>query len=280
MIKARLMGGLGNQMFEYAVGRNLAVKHGTNLKVIFDHPPAYSVRNYQLGCFQLAPDLRVEITRDYPKFLSIIRQAFSSREKVIKEKSFAYDPDILNTPDETLLDGFFQSEKYFQDIKDIIRSDFTFKNKLTGKNRFVAGKIKESNSISLHIRRGDYVKDKTTNAFHGTAGLDYYFRGASYLKDKVDSPKYFIFSDDINWAKDNLKLPDVTFIDWNTGDKDYIDMQLMSLCKHNIIANSSFSWWGAWLNSNPKKIVITPKQWFADTTVDTKDLIPNTWVKL
>lgn len=268
-------------MFEYAVGRSLAAKRKADLKVVFNHPPAYSARKYQLDCFRLMPDLKVEIIGGGTDLLSKIKKTiFSSKENVIKERSFTYDPEVLKSPDGVMLDGYFQSEKYFRDIENLIRNDFTFKKNLTGRNKEVADRIRNSSSISLHIRRGDYVADKSTNAFHGAASLDYYVQGVKYLKNKVTSPRYFVFSDDISWAKDNLKLPDATFIDWNVGGNDYIDMQLMSMCQHNIVANSSFSWWGAWLNANPRKIVIAPKRWFADKSMNTKDLLPSSWIKL
>ncbi len=282
MIEVRLMGGLGNQMFEYAVGRSLAKKRQTGLKLIFDNPTAaYTSRKYQLWCFKLSHYVTVEIPGRLSRFLSkVSRRIFGPGSNIVRERSFAYDPAILKSRNGSLLDGYFQSEKYFKDIEDIIRSDFTFKESLTAKNKLMADSMRRSNSVSLHIRRGDYVQDKKTNEFHGTAGLDYYAKGIAYIEKRVELPQYFIFSDDINWAKENLKLKGGTFIDWNVGPTDFLDMYLMSLCKHNIIANSSFSWWGAWLNRNPQKIVIAPKRWFLNKSMDTKDLIPHNWVKL
>lgn len=141
--------------------------------------------------------------------------------------------------------------------------------------------IKSCNAVSLHIRRGDYISNATTNTIHGTCNLDYYKRAVEYIKKNSVSPIFFIFSDDIDWVKDNLHLNEKHYyIDWNNADTNYEDMRLMSLCKHNVIANSSFSWWGAWLNNNPKKIVIAPQKWFNDSKLNTFDVIPEKRIKI
>ena len=136
-------------------------------------------------------------------------------------------------------------------------------------------------SVCIHIRRGDYVEDIITNQFHGVCNLDYYYRSIEYIASKIKNPYFFVFSDDPLWVKQNLilKYP-CDYIDQNFGKKDYEDMRVISKCKHNIIANSSFSWWGAWLNINPNKIVIAPKNWFKSKAINTKDLIPESWFKI
>ena len=140
--------------------------------------------------------------------------------------------------------------------------------------------ISQTNSVSLHIRRGDYVSNQKTNQTHGTCDLDYYQRCITEIEKEVENPYFFVFSDEIEWVKENLKINHpAEYVDQNTGDKSYEDMRLMSQCKHNVIANSSFSWWGAWLNSYPDKIVFAPKRWFASDKHNTKDLIPEGWKK-
>jgi Glycosyl transferase family 11 len=178
------------------------------------------------------------------------------------------------------LDGYWQSEKYFIDCSKLIRKDFTFKNELDSYNLKLKSKIDKTNSVSIHIRRGDYVNNLNTNATHGLCSIDYYIKAVNYITERIESPYFFVFSDDIEWAKKNIMLNfPCQFISHNIGSKSYLDMQLMSLCKHNVIANSSFSWWGAWLNSNDNKIVIAPRKWFAVNT-DICDLIPSNWISL
>ena len=282
MIKVKLNGGLGNQMFQYAAARRLAEHHKTFLKAFFVSTMAGDTkRQYDLGCFHLTPEFSVtSLSRYEIKIRAMIGKLIPIEGEQVTEKSFHFDPAILSLPDGVTLNGYWQSEKYFKDVEDLIRSDFEFKSPLTRKNAQIAKRIKACNSISLHIRRGDYAYDPKTNAFHGLINLDYYHRALAYIESKSPQSKVFVFSDDIDWVRKSLKLPKAEYIDWNQGNNSFKDMQLMSLCNYNIIANSSFSWWGAWLNSNPKKIIIAPRQWFKDQTIDTKDLIPTGWIKL
>jgi hypothetical protein len=167
---------------------------------------------------------------------------------------------------------------YFKNIETIIKNDFIFNQNIIDKNKDLVSKIESCNSISLHVRRGDYVQNKITNQFHGLCSLKYYNNAIHYIEMKIKNIEIFVFSDDISWCKENLKynLP-IHFMDTNDA---HSDLYLMTKCKHNIIANSSFSWWGAWLNTNKEKIVIAPKQWFADQSVITQDIIPAQWIKL
>ena len=145
----------------------------------------------------------------------------------------------------------------------------------------MAEQISSSTPVSIHIRRGDYVNDSHTNSVHGTCGLDYYQNAMKLISGRVDKPTFFCFSDDIEWAKNKLHAQyPIIYVDHNGLDNASEDMRLMSQCKHNIIANSSFSWWGAWLNSNPDKIVIAPTKWFQKEDYDTRDLIPAGWIRL
>ncbi|HQS38500.1 MAG TPA: alpha-1,2-fucosyltransferase, partial [Methylotenera sp.] len=160
-----------------------------------------------------------------------------------------------------------------------IRKDFTFKLALSVKNSAIIEQISQVNAVSLHVRRGDYVTN-AKNAFIGVCSLEYYRKAVEYVKNQVDKPVFFVFSDDIEWVKSNLPIDFPCFyIDHNHGIESFNDMRLMSHCKHHIIANSSFSWWGAWLNANSEKIVIAPQQWFANNT-NVNDLLPESWIKL
>lgn len=295
MIIARLIGGLGNQMFQYAVGRRAACVNNTILKLDitgYEEQEEMTPREYQLNIFNIQENFASpeEITKlktsfkniNIKYFRKIYRYIFlRQRRSRVREKQFNFDPNILKVPDNVYLEGFWASEKYFQDIEYIIRQEFTFKKKPDGINKKIVKQIEESQSISIHIRRGDYVFDKKTSDYHGACGFDYYSMAAETVVKKITNPHFFIFSDDPEWVKEKFHLKyQNTIIDNNILQKDYEDLRLMSLCEHNIIANSSFSWWGAWLNRNSDKIVITPKKWFADSSIDTNDLIPQGWIRL
>jgi hypothetical protein len=172
------------------------------------------------------------------------------------------------------------SEKYFIDAEKQIRKDFVFKLPMQNENIGLAKKISQVNAISLHVRRGDYASNPQNIATHGLCSIDYYQAAIKHMVEQVKNPYFFVFSDDSAWVTSNLKIDFLhQYVDHNHGKESYNDMHLMSLCKHNIIANSSFSWWGAWLNQNAEKIVFAPKQWFSKST-DTIDLIPSNWIRI
>jgi hypothetical protein len=295
MVIVKLMGGLGNQMFQYAAARRLAHFNNTNLKIDlswFDNIcEVDSPREYALDEFAIQENFA---TREEVEALTVRKQGFVERliakvmwrkpvaaPSYIREKQFHFDPGILNLPDAVYLDGYWQSDKYFKDIEDVIREEFSIKAPQNGKNKKLAELISSRESVSLHVRRGDYVSNSVTNKVHGTCGLDYYTRAIAEIFSRVDDPYFFVFSDDPEWSKANLNISHpVVFVDHNNASRNYEDLRLMSQCRHHIIANSSFSWWGAWLSSYPDKIVITSKRWFSDPTVDTSDLIPPEWLKL
>ncbi len=179
------------------------------------------------------------------------------------------------------LQGYWQSEKYFKDIEKIIRDDFTFSEEPDYQNKQMADTIKCCEAVSLHVRRGDYVSNPVTTEYHGICSEDYYRRAVREVERYCKNPQFFVFSDDPSWAKENLETGyPTTIIDFNGSEKDYEDLRLMSLCQHHIIANSSFSWWGAWLSWNPQKIVIAPKKWFNRPEINTQDLIPESWIRI
>uniref|UniRef100_A0A832DRW5 Alpha-1,2-fucosyltransferase n=1 Tax=candidate division WWE3 bacterium TaxID=2053526 RepID=A0A832DRW5_UNCKA len=294
MITVDIFGGLGNQMFQYALGRHLALKTGSSLTLRHIDVGAFSKREYALGCFKLAKRVQVksEVRGLMLEFTKVLEKIFplGRGETFVREKSFRFDPKILKLNGSTRLaargknihlHGYWQSEKYFKDIRETILEDFTPVHPLSGRNQKVLEEIERSNSVSVHVRRGDYVIDPKTHKFHGVCGPDYYRKAVEIVAKRVREPVFYFFSDDIDWVKKNLKtrFRDV-YVDWNTGEQSYLDMQLMSRCKHHILANSSFSWWGAWLNRNPDKIVIAPERWFQDQAVDTRDLIPEGWLRV
>jgi hypothetical protein len=202
--------------------------------------------------------------------------------KLFKEtKEFCFDPNFFDCPDGSYIRGFWQTEKYFQSISEIIRQEFAFRFSPDEKNYELLNIIKNTNAVSIHIRRGDYVSVVKTNQLHGLCDLSYYINSVNIISNKYPNVHFFIFSDDIPWARANLVLDSpCTYVDINSENNSHEDLRLMTYCKHNIIANSSFSWWGAWLNKNPKKIVIAPKKWMTNVSVESIELIPDTWIKI
>lgn len=261
--------------------------HNAELKIDVSGFKEYRLREYLLDNFSIqakfasskeVKDLKVQ---KKSLFKRILARSDVPASTYILEKLFCYNPDVLVLPDGVYLEGYWQSEKYFKDIKTIIRQDFTLKRPQKGQNKKLAGLIGSSESVSIHIRRGDYILDPQVNKVHGTCDLDYYYGAIDKLTKSVHSPSFFIFSDDPKWVQDHICLAyPTTYVDFNGPDKAYEDLSLMSQCRHHIIANSTFSWWGAWLNENPDKMVIAPKRWFNDNSRDTKDLMPDNWIRM
>lgn len=278
----RFLGGLGNQMFQYAFYKSLEHK---NIRAYVDlsHFENYNRHNgYELSRIfgiqiRQAPKLFLELFKPEQKkwVYRKARRILGLRKSYQEEKrEFSYDPNVYSKGNNYLW-GYWQNETYFLNIRENLLNDFNFPNLENKKNKNTLNTIINNASISVHVRRGDYLKDHNLGEI---CTSEYYRLAIAYIKKKVENPKFFIFSDDISWCRNHLfKDEDVTFIDWNTGSNSYIDMYLMSNCKHNIIANSSFSWWGAWLNNNPSKIVISPSIWIknSELTLSLKE-----WIKL
>ena len=256
MIIVKLRGGLGNQMFQYAAGRALALRHQTNLKL-----------DRSIYSQKLLRWLKGDTLRHYALDVFNLQVEFTVRRQ-------------MNRGD-VYLDDYWQSEDYFKDIEKIIHQDFTFKKSPEGLNKKLAKQIAQTASVSIHIRRGDYVTSRRTNRFHGTCSPDYYHRCVELIEDKISNPHFFIFGDDIKWAKENLEINHpIIFVEHNYGSENYFeDMRLMSLCRHNIIANSSFSWWGAWLNENSNKMVLAPQKWFK-AKINDRGIVPQSWTRV
>ncbi len=291
MIVVKLIGGLGNQMFQYAAGKALALRHHTEVKVDTielesDPEGKFTKRHFELGIFEAK--ITVASKEEINAFSNLGKNKFKRElqrrfpflfnRMMAVESGTPYHTEFTKYPKHTYLSGFWQSELYFKDVAQDIKKDFTFGAKIVDRNKELLAKISGVNSVSVHVRRGDYVSNANAHQFHGLCSLDYYNQAISLLSNKQDAIELFVFSDDIAWCKENLKYDfPVNFVETNDA---HSDMYLMSLCKHNIIANSSFSWWGAWLNNNSQKIVVAPKQWIADPSVNTKDIIPQSWIKL
>ncbi len=291
MIIVRIIGGLGNQMFQYAAGKRLAATHNTVLKLDISEFKDYSLHAYGLSAFNteelFATPEEIKLLKEpevgslKKKLKKLLRRPSKLGITHIRETQFNFAPEILTMPDSVYLDGYWQSEKYFSDIAEIIRKEFTVKSPQKDKNLALAQQITSCASVSLHVRRGDYVTDKKTNTIHGICDLDYYARCIERLGQQVHHPCFFIFSDDPEWAENNLKIPHpAIFIGHNGPEKNYEDLRLMSQCRHHIIANSSFSWWGAWLGQHQDTITYGPKRWFNSPSFNTQDLLPEAWNRI
>lgn len=293
MIISYIIGGLGNQMFQYALGRSRSLELGTPLRLhVADFAGPGAHQGFQLSeifdCdFQLASEREVRRFlgwRGYKLCRRILRRGSAAAfrgERFVVEPHFDYWPGISGVGGDSYLTGHWQSERYFENVAQVIRSDFTFRSPLNGLNGEWASRIRDSAAaVSLHVRRGDYVSNPKTLAVHGLCSPEYYRLAVDYLVRRVPSSEFFVFSDDIAWARKHLHIGHhCHYIDHNKNADSHIDMRLMSLCHHHIIANSSFSWWGAWLNPQSDKLVIAPRRWFASGK-EVKDLIPKGWVAL
>lgn len=290
LIVVRLAGGLGNQMFQYAAGRALALRRGASLQLDTSSYERDALRHYELGSFDLAASIAPAetVARLASKkkgaagwLLSLAGSAPSNTIPVYREPHFEFDPAVRDLTAPHALTGYWQSERYFSDAARTIRHEFTATEPMEPENRVVAGDIEAVTAVSLHVRRGDYVTSTSANAVHGTCSLDYYRMAIDHIKSRVATPHFFVFSDDPDWTRANLDCnAATTFVASNPATRGFRDMQLMSLCRHHIIANSSFSWWGAWLNPRPDKTVVAPARWFATSKNDTADLLPPSWIRV
>lgn len=298
MVTVKLIGGAGNQMFQYACGKALARSKNTDLRLdltyLLDRTPRrdFVFRNYDLGVFKAEPRFtflskfarQLPIPLVYPglsRTITVVKHILGV-QKIVSERKFGFHPEIFSIKGNVYLDGYWQSEKYFQSIAGEIRKDFSFRNPLRGDIKNMADKIRSVNAVCIHVRRGDYVSSPSASKVIGFAGDRYYEQAVKLITELVRQPHFFVFSDDIAWCRENIRTAfPAEFIGSDcAGGKWYEHLELMTLCKHFVIANSSFSWWAAWLSSYSGKIVIAPKKWFNDPNLDSKDLVPEDWIRL
>jgi hypothetical protein len=292
MIVTRLMGGLGNQMFQYAAGWALARRLGSELFVdrtwLESEVQLFTTsRYYELDAFRLqarfaSPELVSTLEQRSNNRLNGLRRrlGFAASPVVLREAGHTFDARFGEISGEALLVGYWQSEKYFALCADEIRSEFELIDAPSDRSKELIEQMRATNSLSLHVRRGDYVSNEATGRFHGVMPIDYYRIAAQTVVERVGPAEIFVFSDDIAWCKRELEIPGqrLHYVDHNTRGSD--DMRLMSSCRHHILANSSFSWWGAWLNPDPGKVVVAPARWFQDPPIETPDLLPEGWLRL
>lgn len=292
MVISNILGGIGNQMFQYAAGRALTLTNRQRLLLDLSDFPNYHLHHgFELSrVFNVIAEVAETSTvhqmlawranRLVKKVLRRPQFVWLRGKKFVVEPHFNYWSDFFNLTEDCYLSGYWQSERYFKPIESVIRRDFTFREPLAGRNSELASEIAQTQSISLHVRRGDYVSDSKTGNIMDVCSLEYYRKAISYIAERVEHPVFYVFSDEMGWVRQNLSVTfPCIYVDHNRGAESYRDMQLMSLCRNQIIANSSFSWWGAWLNSNPEKVVVAPRNWFRNGT-DDRDLIPPEWARL
>ena len=283
-------GGLGNQMFQYAAGRAVAIRCGATLFLDISELSG-TKRSYALAPYRVAARLLNEERGEglhrngvFAAISNIVPRPAKSRRRpkeTYRESSFEYDAKILEIRPPIYLDGYWQTEKYFNDVADAIREELTLGIPLDERNQSGLRMINAANSVSVHIRRGDYVSESHTARFHGTCSLEYYEKAMSYLSYRHANLEFFIFSDDPDWVRTSFATRFKTSIlDCNDASTPHFEQTLMAACSHHIIANSSFSWWSAWLCPNPNKLVVAPEKWFNEASVDTTDLMPESWIRM
>lgn len=296
MIIIRVQGGLGNQLFQYALA--LSLKKRKNTKVLLDitfymdsfithgaTKRSFILDNFNIKDIEYTTDKNLVLKNSFTqKIRRLYERKFLPYYKntYVVEKDSGFDSLIFEVKTTAYLDGYWQSYKYFENIEKELRSNLILTTELSSDSDVLLSEIKkQQNSISLHIRRGDYVTKY--NKLYYQISLDYYTNSINFIKSKLanDSIKIYVFSDDIDWCKQNIKINDSHYFVPNNQKEDFEDLILMSNCSHNIIANSTYSWWAAWLNSNQKKIVVCPKRWFNDSNNNFNTTIyPTSWNKL
>jgi Glycosyl transferase family 11 len=288
LVIARIEGGLGNQMFQYAMARRTALAIGGKLKLHLDWFKTQSKREYELPRFNIDADIAssedvsaVLGSGLVSRFLSgVERFKPYNRRRLITERSFRFDKRFLQIPGPAYLQGYWQSPKYFDGIEGLLRQEFTPKNPISANAAKLHYEIGGAMSVAVHCRRGDYVKEEHIAKRHGVCSIAYYREAMQIVLRKFPAAHFFCFSDDPGWVKANIKAPGpITYVDFPRDCGSTDELYLMSRCTHHIISNSTYGWWGAWL-ADGDRLTIAPKRWFRDPTIETRDLFPPEWVLL
>ena len=288
MVIVRLTGGVGNQMFQYAAARAVADRLDAELMLdtrAFAHTlalDAYTRRAYALAPFRLRARLATAADlKDWPVWVVDIGMRLRFVRPLFRrwhfESAITYDPGMRTLREPVCLVGYWQSERYFSDIADRIRADFTLRQPLTGASAGLLELARTDRSVGLHVRRGDFVSLNDAAQVHGLCSVDYYRRAISLIRKRCPECRFLVFSDDPQWVRAELPLDSSTvFVTGNELSPEQ-DLVLMSACKHHVIANSSFSWWAGWLGYSPDQIVIAPTPWYASPKLDARDLGVSRW---
>lgn len=285
MIIARVIGGLGNQLFQYALGMAVSDRLGVELKLDVSGFAGYHKRQFLLGECSEKPELasaRESVRlRKWKGSIAdrlmwkVAGRGLPSPASYVQEPGFRYAPDCLGVNGDTYLEGYWQSYRYFEPVAEKVRRALRWSGKLSGSDQSVAERIEAEPSVSIHVRRGDYLGE----SMYARCGLGYYMTCLHNIERAIKSPRCFVFSDDPAWvAKEwGTRLGTVVV---SEARSPWVELELMSRCKHHVIANSTFSWWAAWLNPHPGKMVFAPERWFETGQHDTQDLLPRDWVKV
>lgn len=284
VIAVQLQGGLGNQLFQYAAARRLALKLGVPLALDLGFYRAHNHRTYELGQFHIEARIATAWETAYwrvQRRLTTITQPLGLAPRIVAERSFEFDSSILDLPDRAYLTGYWQSYRYFADVATNIRREFVVRAPLSEPDRALLDHMGRCDAICLHVRRGDYVSNSEVRQFHGLCSLDYYHRAVHELAARLGRPELFVFSDDMPWVRRHLGFPlPTTHVEHHDSSRAPLELRLMSGCQHFVIANSSLSWWAAWLSGYENSIVYAPRQWFTDPAINTVDLTPPTWHRI
>ncbi len=295
VIVVRLVSGLGNQLFQYALGRRLAIDRGVPLGLDLSFYGTQELRSYGLKHFNISAQEATEA--DILRAVRRRRRHIGDRlyrmacpwlpyrwQPRVKERRWAYDPEVLNVGQNILLIGYWQSYRYFESIANILDAEYTLRVPMCSQATRVLDAIGASESVAVHVRRGDYVSDPEAASLLGFCGLDYYHRAIRMAIDLAPGSRQFIFSDEPDWVRANMALDSTAVVVSQKGIQDYEELALMAKCRRHVISNSTFSWWGAWLGRHPGQVVIAPKRWSqaageSKRTASPVDLIPVDWLR-
>ena len=280
-IEVLIDAGIGNQMFQYAIGRSLCIRTGRPL--VLDISPLFLEPGwgFDLACFRLGQqrvrNLPYAVWRVRRKLLRVLVSLGVELKRFVEESGLQFSEEVLRIRKACILHGYWQSERYFESISDQLREEFTFIGEQDPRSAACQASIRRAKSIGLHVRRADYATPDG-NAYHGTCPKSYYDAALELVLSRLGADaELFVFSDDMDWTRENIRyaLP-TTYVDWNSR-RSYEDLRLMSSCRALIMANSSFSWWGGWLIPGPDKVVVAPRQWYRAPGV-ISDLPDSSWL--
>ena len=283
-----LKGGLGNQLFQYATGKSLALRLGVGLTLDLnwylengENHTKFLLDKFQIDDKFFRPPLI--IPRRFRSFIyKIVEKAsfFGLTNPVLRDVNLKFTKELLIIDYPVTLDGYWQNELYFNQYRKEIIQTIKLREEIPYENQLLLNKIHNSNSICVHIRRGDYISNSYAANIHGICSIDYYYKAIDIFSKKIDSPSFYIFSDDPEWVKSNINIDHHSFVINSDFNKPELDFTLMKSCKHFIIANSTYSWWAAWLSTHQMKEVIAPKQWFLNKELNKNVYLNKNWIIL
>ncbi|THD43820.1 MAG: alpha-1,2-fucosyltransferase [Bradyrhizobium sp.] len=290
----RIHCGLGNQLFMAALGLRLAQER--KVRLIFDasaYLPREADRTYQLTNFSIAATTlsapekkgfaRSPLRFLNPQYRLAKRLASMRRHNFVRQRIWEFDHDVVKVVAPVYLEGYWQTERYFSNVEGLIRQQFQLRQPITERRREWVKSIARAgaSAVSLHVRRGDYVTQAQSGGALWLCPAEWYASAMTAIAEQIEAPQFFVFSDDPGWARANL--PDTwprNFIEPDADGRDFEDLYVMSTCRHHVIPNSTFSWWGAWLNPRRDKTVIAPLKWFTTQSIDTSDMTPANWRRI